>query len=83
MAFLQLLLDEKRVKEEEGFKKPPILQIASFYRYADQTKQHWQFRKFEKHHDQLMDFFQYWTTPKSWPLVQIGHFMTLIKKIVV
>lgn len=59
MALLQPLLDEKCVKVAEGFKKPPILQIALFYRYADQTKQHWQFRKFEKHHNQLMDFFQY------------------------
>lgn len=81
VAFLQPLLDEKCVNEEEGLKKPPLLQIASFCRYADRTEQHWQFRKFENHRNQLMDFFSVSTTPKSWPLVQIGHFTTIIKQI--
>lgn len=63
VAFLQPLLDEKCVNEEEGLKMPPTLQIASFCRYTDRTEQHWQFRKFEKHHNQLMDFFSLLTHP--------------------
>lgn len=58
---------------EGGLNKPPILQTASSCSCADRTIQHQQLRKFEKHHNQLMDFFHYRPTPKSWPLVQMGQ----------